>query len=109
MGLVPIICKHYICQLETLRRKSNEVVDILCVWISFYTCANQQKEAPSEALQKRGGELLPHPPLPTPRATARCCDTAPNPPTFRLLVYDPSLKLVFEVPREEQVYIGSCL
>ena len=64
MGLVPIICKHYICQLETLRRKSNEVVDILCVWISFYTCANQQKEAPSEALQKRGGELLPHPPSP---------------------------------------------
>ena len=31
-------------------------------------------------------------PRPPPRTTARCRDTAANPPTFRLLVYNPVLK-----------------
>ena len=37
---------------------------------------------------------------PPQRTTARCRDTATNPPTFRPLVHDAALMLSFQVPRE---------
>ena len=46
---------------------------------------------------------------PPPRTTARCRDSATNAPTFNLLVYDPGLTLVFEVPRRQHMYIGRSL
>ena len=43
---------------------------------------------------------------PLPRTTtARCRDSATNPPRFKLLMYDPGLTPGFEVPRGQHIYI----
>ena len=51
----------------------------------------------------------PTPPPPPRRTTARCRDSATNSPTFTFLVYDPGLALGFEVPRKQDMGIGSRL